>query len=329
MLIDALIATGHLEQNDVEPRRPVVQLTERGMALMKGTANLDGSLPIPREVLLQLDGDEAPGTKSKPSKPDETPAAGKDLPPPSPDVVGRLKKWRSGEAVAASVPAYFILTNRTLEEIARCRPRTLAELAGVKGVGPAKLQQYGQAVLDVLVGGDPPPPGDCPDFHVSENGTVPFTATRLDDDAEEPGPFDSPPDDAGGPPLPMEPDVPIRQSEPDRNRPPAVRPAHYWTWRLLSKGFSAEEAAAIRRLDREVIVDHALQALEDGLPLRPEWCLTPELLAALKPLIGRTPPLSIRQLLPHLPAGTRYEEVDLYLKCRRQMPQGDSPGGVY
>ena len=45
---------------------------------------------------------------------------------------------------------------------------------------------------------------------------------------------------------------------------PAAPPAHYWTRRLLSAGFSVEECAAIRRLPREVIRDHARRSEDEG-----------------------------------------------------------------
>ena len=48
------------------------------------------------------------------------------------------------------VPAYLVFHNTTLEEIAARRPRSLDELAAVPGVGPAKLERYGQAVLGMV-----------------------------------------------------------------------------------------------------------------------------------------------------------------------------------
>ena len=95
----------------------------------------------------------------------------------------------------------------------------------------------------------------------------------------------------------------------------AVQPSHYWTWRLLSCGFTAEESAAIRGIRREALLDHALRAIEEGWPFRAEWCLSPELLAALEKLAGSEPYPPIRTLLPRLPPGTRFEEVDLFLRC--------------
>jgi superfamily II DNA helicase RecQ len=45
------------------------------------------------------------------------------------------------------VPAYVILHDRTLAAIAQTRPATLAALAGVDGIGAAKLERYGDAIV--------------------------------------------------------------------------------------------------------------------------------------------------------------------------------------
>ncbi len=61
-----------------------------------------------------------------------------------------LKAWRLARARAEEIPAYRVFHNSTLEEIAGRRPRSLAELAAVPGVGPAKLERYGEEVLAAL-----------------------------------------------------------------------------------------------------------------------------------------------------------------------------------
>ncbi len=61
-----------------------------------------------------------------------------------------LKAWRLERARQDDVPAYVVFHNSTLEEIAGRRPRSLAELASVPGVGPAKLERYGEEVLAAL-----------------------------------------------------------------------------------------------------------------------------------------------------------------------------------
>jgi DNA helicase-2/ATP-dependent DNA helicase PcrA len=61
-----------------------------------------------------------------------------------------LKEWRLKRSKADDIPAYVVFHNSTLAEIAARRPSTIAELASVAGVGPAKLERYGEDVLAAL-----------------------------------------------------------------------------------------------------------------------------------------------------------------------------------
>jgi ATP-dependent DNA helicase RecQ len=58
-----------------------------------------------------------------------------------------LRSARREIATAASVPPYVVFHDSTLREIAEARPRSLAELARIQGVGAAKLERYGDAML--------------------------------------------------------------------------------------------------------------------------------------------------------------------------------------
>jgi DNA helicase II / ATP-dependent DNA helicase PcrA len=68
--------------------------------------------------------------------------------------VAALKSWRLERSKREAVPAYVILHDATLIEIAQQNPRNVRELAGISGIGPAKLEKYGAEVLRVL--GDSP-----------------------------------------------------------------------------------------------------------------------------------------------------------------------------
>ena len=61
-----------------------------------------------------------------------------------------LRQWRLDTARRAEMPPYVIFHDKTLAEIARTRPVSLADLAAVPGVGPAKLERYGAAVLAAI-----------------------------------------------------------------------------------------------------------------------------------------------------------------------------------
>ena len=48
------------------------------------------------------------------------------------------------------MPAYVIFHDKTLEEIAELLPKDWADLASISGVGPTKLERYGDEVLAVV-----------------------------------------------------------------------------------------------------------------------------------------------------------------------------------
>jgi superfamily II DNA helicase RecQ len=65
-------------------------------------------------------------------------------------IVARLRSWRSSRSTEDGVPAYVILHDATLHELSRLRPSTPSELADIRGLGPAKVERYGAAILEVI-----------------------------------------------------------------------------------------------------------------------------------------------------------------------------------
>ncbi|ROR97522.1 Rep family ATP-dependent DNA helicase [Salana multivorans] len=76
------------------------------------------------------------------------------------EVFERLREWRGGLAKETGKPAYTILHDTTLVGIATMLPRTLRQLALVRGIGAAKIEAYGPAVLALVAGEDPPQPSE-------------------------------------------------------------------------------------------------------------------------------------------------------------------------
>ncbi len=66
------------------------------------------------------------------------------------ELVEALRGWRREQASQQKVPPYVVFHDRTLLELAERRPASLADLAGVSGIGAAKLERYGEALLVVL-----------------------------------------------------------------------------------------------------------------------------------------------------------------------------------
>jgi DNA helicase-2/ATP-dependent DNA helicase PcrA len=62
----------------------------------------------------------------------------------------RLRQWRSAQAKERSVPAFVVFTDATMIAIAEQLPGDLEGLAGIPGIGPAKLDLYGEALLDLV-----------------------------------------------------------------------------------------------------------------------------------------------------------------------------------
>ena len=69
---------------------------------------------------------------------------------PADPLFDALRAARREIAAQSGVPPYVVFHDSTLREIAAAKPRDLSELAKIQGVGAAKLQRYGEAMLAVL-----------------------------------------------------------------------------------------------------------------------------------------------------------------------------------
>lgn len=66
-------------------------------------------------------------------------------------VFAALRSWRKAQAEVDGVPLFAVFTNDQLAEVARRRCGSLAALADIDGVGPARVERYGEAVLQCVV----------------------------------------------------------------------------------------------------------------------------------------------------------------------------------
>jgi len=70
--------------------------------------------------------------------------------PPDAGLLARLKAWRMEEARRQAVPAYVILNDATLAEIARRRPADPESLTAIPGIGQKRLERYGPALIALV-----------------------------------------------------------------------------------------------------------------------------------------------------------------------------------
>jgi len=61
-----------------------------------------------------------------------------------------LKEWRRQEAAEQKLPAYCVFTDATLVAIAEARPRSIADLIKVQGLGRTKADKYGEHLLAII-----------------------------------------------------------------------------------------------------------------------------------------------------------------------------------
>lgn len=66
------------------------------------------------------------------------------------DLFERLKEWRLAHSRAKGVPAYVVFTDATLTAIAEQLPQDEHGLSAIPGVGPMKLETYGEEILRMV-----------------------------------------------------------------------------------------------------------------------------------------------------------------------------------
>jgi superfamily II DNA helicase RecQ len=67
----------------------------------------------------------------------------------------RIKEWRAGEAKRLRVPAYAVLHDRTVKALAQARPGNPKQLLEIDGMGPAKVEKFGGAILELCAASPP------------------------------------------------------------------------------------------------------------------------------------------------------------------------------
>ena len=125
-----LVSQGFLEQTG--DQYPVLHLTQPARLLMRGQADVRLRQPI---------------VSKKAQAQQKVSRIADENGPYDRDLFETLRKWRRAEAEERGVPPYVIFSDRTLREVARVQPSTLTELRGIYGVGDAKLEQFGDAII--------------------------------------------------------------------------------------------------------------------------------------------------------------------------------------
>ena len=130
-----LVAQGFLTQTDSE--YPVLRCGPRAREVLKGYAEVKLRQPAvhKRDAGAPRSRDRAPVMVDGPY---------------DRGLFEALRVWRREEAEERGVPPYVIFSDKTLRELARVRPASRYELREIYGIGDAKLEAFGDAVLRVM-----------------------------------------------------------------------------------------------------------------------------------------------------------------------------------
>ncbi|MGD0940757.1 MAG: ATP-dependent DNA helicase RecQ [Terracidiphilus sp.] len=163
-LLDAMVRAGLIEIEEAEFEKDgevirfrKVRLTARGLE-MRGSSPVE--LLISDGVVEEFGIALAPSRKAKAAKG----RAGKSIETKSEIVepakltadgealAARLREWRAAEAKRLGLPPFMVLHDRTLTALAQVRPANPRELLAVNGMGPAKAERFGEAILELCGG---------------------------------------------------------------------------------------------------------------------------------------------------------------------------------
>lgn len=119
-----LVSEGYLKLS--EGQYPVVSLTANALPVLEG-----------RESIMQ----RVRATVRQTASSDNAAAS---------PLFEALKQWRKEKASVEGVPPFMLFFDATLREIANVQPQTADQLLGVKGIGSAKADKYGDELLSII-----------------------------------------------------------------------------------------------------------------------------------------------------------------------------------
>ena len=165
-ILDAMVRAKLIEIEEAEfekdgqsIRYRKVKLTETGLGVRSSTPL---NLLISDGMVEEFGGHGAP--RAKKSKPGGKPASRTSAPSLGSKTVeavqaplsaagealaSRIKEWRTAEAKRLKIPAYLLLNDRTVTALAHARPKNPNQLLAVDGIGPAKVEKFGDILLNL------------------------------------------------------------------------------------------------------------------------------------------------------------------------------------
>lgn len=124
------------------------------LAAIEAAAEMDSSAADRTDWAAFIQAGRAKLEASRPprgAKPDRRRRGQPDgLDPDDTELFEALRRWRATKAKAAKVPAFVVFNDATLVAIASRRPRSRRALLDLPGIGPVKVERYGDELLSVV-----------------------------------------------------------------------------------------------------------------------------------------------------------------------------------
>jgi superfamily II DNA helicase RecQ len=152
-LLDAMVRAGLIEIEEAEFEKDGEAIRYRKARLTDAGMEVRRTTPV---ALLISDGivdafearaDGGPGAKKTKAAAKKVEAGPVTLSAEGVALAARLREWRAAEAKRLRVPAYVVLHDRTLNALAQARPGSPRELLQIEGMGPAKVEKFGEVLL--------------------------------------------------------------------------------------------------------------------------------------------------------------------------------------
>ena len=123
-----------------------LKLTDAARPVLKGETVLN----LRRQVVKSREKSALAGRRNKQRIEERRNSAFAAQSPEDESLFETLRAWRAEQAKAQGVPAYVILHDKTLHELAARKPENLSELLNVPGIGQAKGERYGAILLALM-----------------------------------------------------------------------------------------------------------------------------------------------------------------------------------
>lgn len=146
-LVDMLIINNYLQKTG---EYSILTITEEGKSLLATREKVLLPLTLSNNKLSKTNISDSPTKyiqKTKNLVVAEKPAIDDSK---AEEIIEALKSWRRRKADDMNVPPYVIFGDKTMLDLAAKKPKTKTELLNVYGIGEAKADQFGRAILRII-----------------------------------------------------------------------------------------------------------------------------------------------------------------------------------